>query len=229
MHNGRTSILIADDEVKMVKALSDFFRANSFEVLKAYDGQEALKVYYEHKDEIDIMLLDVMMPEYDGFEVLRRLREDAELVPVIMLTARSEEYDELRGFRCGADDYVPKPFSPSLLLARVESILKRTGQTIKQEIKCGDIVINSMKRSVYIGDNYINLTRREFDLLYFLIVNKGITLTRQQILTSVWGYDFDGDIRTVDTHIKQLRMKLGAEGDHIKTLHRVGYRLEDEI
>ncbi|MCC8073033.1 MAG: response regulator transcription factor [Clostridiales bacterium] len=224
MIDNKRCILIVDDEVKMVRALRDFFKANKFHVLEAYDGGEALDMYYEYNTKIDIMLLDVMMPVQDGFSVLKELRDQACLVPIIMLTAKGEEYDQLKGFHCGADDYISKPFSPSLLLARVEAVLRRFGKAATDEITAGALTINTGKRIVSVDGNDLDLTRREYELLLYLVVNESMTFSREQLLDNVWGYDFDGSIRTVDTHIKQLRVKLAPHSDYIKTIHCVGYQ-----
>ncbi len=226
MLDNKRCILIVDDEIKMVRALKDFFKANGFYVLEAYDGGEALDIYYEYNTKIDIMILDVMMPVQDGFSVLKELRDNVCLVPIVMLTARGEEYDQLKGFRCGADDYIQKPFSPSLLLARVNAVLRRFGKASSDEIIAGELTINTSKRTVCLSKKEIELTRREYELLLYLVVNKSITFSREQLLNNVWGYDFEGSIRTVDTHIKQLRIKLGTCADYIKTIHCVGYQFE---
>ena len=226
MFEDKRCILIADDEKKMVRALKDYFRANKFYVLEAYSGAEVLDKYYKYNRQIDIILLDVMMPDQDGFSVLRELRNNSSAVPVILLTARGEEYDQLMGFRCGADDYIAKPFSTSLLLARVEAVLRRFGKDSMNEITAGDLVVNTSKRIVFLRGEEMELTRREYDLLLFLIINRSMPFSREQLLDYVWGYGFDGNIRTVDTHIKQLRTKLGSCADYIKTIHCVGYQFE---
>lgn len=226
MVDNKRCILIVDDEVRMVRGLKDFLMANQFHILEAYDGEEALSVYYNYSSQIDLILLDVMMPKYDGFEVLADLRDNGSMVPVVMLTARGEEYDQLQGFRQGADDYMTKPFSPSLLLAHIESILRRMGKDEVTEIAEVGIKLNPVKRFCSADGKRLELTKREFDLLYFLILNKGLTFTREQILNSVWGYEFEGNIRTVDTHVKQLRVKLRGKAGYIQTVHKVGYRFE---
>jgi DNA-binding response OmpR family regulator len=217
-------ILIADDEVRIVKALKDFLEINNFDVLFAYNGQSAIDVYYKNNNKIDMILLDVMMPIKDGYQVLQEIRENS-TVPIIMLTAKSEEYNELLGFNCGADDYIAKPFLPSLLLARVQAVMKRTVKK-KDNIVLGNLNIDINKRQVSSNNNIIELTPREFDLLLYLVENREKPLTREQILNCVWGYDFMGDIRTVDTHIKQLRAKLGLCGKYIHTIHTIGYSFE---
>ena len=225
MWDGKPCILIVDDEARITKALRDFFKARGYRTLEAFDGGEALDVFYEHSTRIDLLLLDVMMPVADGFSVLKEIRRDSN-VPAIMLTARAEEYDQIAGFRCGADDYIPKPFSTSLLLARVEAVLKRAGKWQAGEIEAGPLRISPARRFVSIDDKRVELTPKEFDLLCCLAANRDRALTREQILNEVWGYDFEGDARTVDTHVKQLRSKLAACGEYIKTVHRIGYRFE---
>ena len=226
MIDNRRCILIADDEPKMVRALRDFFRANGFCVLEAKNGIEAFDVFCAHTNEIDIILLDVMMPEQDGLTTLKEIREASSLIPVILLTAKGEEYDQLSGFSSGADDYITKPFSPSLLMARVEAVLRRFGKDAQKDIVAGELTVNAMTRTVYLSGKELDLTRREYDLLYYLIVNRSLTFSREQLLNNVWGYDFEGGYRTVDTHIRQLRNKLGICADYIKTVHCVGYQFE---
>lgn len=228
MLNEKRCILIVDDEVKMVRVLKDLLKSKNFMVLEAFDGEQAIDVYYEHSSQIDLILLDVMMPKADGFEVLEYIRSNASLTPVIMLTAKGEEYDQLKGFNAGADDYIIKPFSPTLLLARVETLLKRLGKDSETELNKNGFNLNSSKRTVSLNGTELTLTKREFDLLYFFITNETIVFSREQILNSVWSYDFEGDIRTVDTHIKQLRNKLGEKGTFIKTVHGIGYRFEGD-
>lgn len=228
MYDDKRCVLVVDDEVKIVRALKDFFTINSFHVLTAYDGAEALEVFYEHNTDIDIILLDVMMPKIDGFAVLEEIRETS-LVPVIMLTAKGEEYDQIQGFKSGADDYIPKPFSPSLLMARVDAVLRRVGKDQSSEVVCGDLRLNRAMRTVKLHSEVLDLTPKEFDLLDYFMINRGLPLSRDQILNAVWGYDFDGDIRTVDTHIKQLRGKLGDYAAAIKTMYRVGYQFSPEV
>lgn len=224
--DNKRCILIADDEPKMVRALRDFFRANGFCVLEAKNGIEAFDVFCAHTNEIDIILLDVMMPEQDGLTTLREIREASSLIPAILLTAKGEEYDQLSGFSSGADDYITKPFSPSLLMARVEAVLRRFGKDGQKDIVAGEITVNSMTRTVCLSGKELDLTRREYDLLYYLIVNRSLSFSREQLLNNVWGYGFDGGYRTVDTHIRQLRNKLGVCADYIKTVHCVGYQFE---
>ena len=226
MLDHKRCILIADDEPKMVRALRDFFKANGFCVLEAKNGIEAFDVFCAHTNEIDIILLDVMMPEQDGLTTLKEIREASSLIPVILLTAKGEEYDQLSGFSSGADDYITKPFSPSLLMARVEAVLRRFGKDAQKDIVAGELTVNAMTRTVYLSGKELDLTRREYDLLYYLIVNRSLTFSREQLLNNVWGYDSEGGYRTVDTHIRQLRNKLGECADYINTVHCVGYQFE---
>lgn len=227
MFNDKRCVLIVDDDIKILRALKDFLNSDNFYVLEATDGRMALDVFYENNTKIDMILLDVMMPSIDGFEVLKEIRESSS-VPVIMLTAKGEEYDQLNGFNKGADDYIPKPFSPSLLLARMEAVFKRIGKSESNDLTAGGISINILKRNVTVDEIPITLTPKEFDLLYYFLSNQDLTVSREQILNSVWGYEFEGDLRTVDTHVKQLRTKLGDYARYIKTIHRVGYKFEVE-
>jgi len=226
MKNNKRCMLIADDEPKMVKALKDYFKANGFIVLEAYNGGEALDVYYDNAMDIDILLIDIMMPVKDGMAVLKEIRENSSFVPVILISAKGEVYDQLSGFSTGADDYVTKPFSPALLLARVEAVLKRYGKTSQPDIMLGDLAINTVNHTVILEGEILGLTRREYDLLYFFVTNRSMVFSREQLLYNVWGYDFDGGNRTVDTHIRQLRTKLGKYADCIRTIHCVGYQFE---
>ncbi len=227
MKDNKLCILIVDDEIRMAEGLADSFRAKGYIVYLAHDGEEGVETYYANNADIDIILMDVMMPVMNGFQAVKELRNSGEEVPVIMLTAKSADYDQLEGFGVGADDYVCKPFLPSLLEARIESILKRVNKNLDKDLLIGEVTISTSKGRVSVGDESIDLTRREYDLLHYLALNKGISLSREQILTGVWGYDFEGDIRTVDTHIKQLRIKLGERAHLIRTVHRVGYVMED--
>lgn len=226
MIENKRCILIADDESKMIRALRDFFNANGFCVLKAENGMDAFDLFLEHANEIDIILLDVMMPKQDGLATLKAIRDTSSLIPVILLTAKGEEYDQLAGFSVGADDYVTKPFSPSLLMARVEAVLRRFGKGSQNDIVAGQLFINATNRTAYLSGKELDLTRREYDLLYYLVINRSLTFSREQLLNNVWGYDFEGGYRTVDTHIRQLRSKLGRYADYIKTIHCVGYQFE---
>jgi len=225
MFNDKRCVLIVDDNIKILRSLKDFLKGNNFYVLEATDGRMALDVFYKNNTKVDLILLDVMMPDTDGFAALKVIRESS-LVPVIMLTARGEEYDQLIGFKQGADDYIPKPFSPSLLLVRMEAVLKRVGKSEANELTAGGICLNILRRNVTVDKLHIELTPKEFDLLYYFFLNQGLTLSREQILNAVWGYEFDGDIRTVDTHVKQLRVKIDGYAHYIRTIHRVGYQFE---
>lgn len=226
MIDNKRCILIADDEHRMMRAVKDFLVAQNFYIIEAFDGEEALNQYYKYNKNIDLILLDIMMPFYNGIEVLKKLRMEWCLTPVIMLTARGEEYDQVAGFEAGADDYITKPFSPTLLLLRIEAMLKRTGKGIHDELVGGEIMMNLALRTATCNKEKMELTKREFDLLSFFISNKNLIFTREQLLNSVWGFDFDGDCRTVDTHVKQLRIKLGTLSYYIKTVHRIGYKFE---
>lgn len=226
MINDKLCILLVDDEKRMTRVIKDFLVSKNYHVLLANDGQEALDVYYENNSKIDLILLDVLMPIMDGFEVLKEIRDNNDTVPVIMLTAKVQEYDQLQGFELGADDYICKPFSTSILLARIQSIFKRYNIGADKEFEVDNKKIYYNVRVLTIDAVEIDLTPREYELLDYLVLNKGLPLTREQLLTNVWGYNFEGDIRTVDTHIKQLRGKLGDYSSCIKTVHRVGYVLE---
>ena len=225
MKDDKRCLLIIDDEKKIRRAVKDFLVASGFYILEAADGEDGYEVYYQNIADIDLILLDVMMPKQDGFSLLKKIRETS-FVPVILLTAKGEAYDQIKGFKCGADDYIAKPFVPSLLLLRLEAILKRVGKDSSQELQIGNICINLQRRLVKICGETLDLTRREYDLLTYFIMNKGITLTREQLLNGAWGYDYEGDFRTVDTHVKQLRIKLGIYAEYIKTIFRIGYCFE---
>ena len=219
-------ILIVDDEPRILRALRDLLKAKGFYILTAENGREALERYSSCRDQIDLLLLDVMIPEIDGFAVLQGIRRlDADL-PVILLTARGEEYDQLQGFRSGADDYIPKPFSTNLLLARIEAVLRRSGRASRDIIQAGGIALIPEQRKVAVYELPVELTRREFDLLNCFLSNQKQIFSREQLLDTVWGYDYEGDVRTVDTHVKNLRNKLGDCGSYIQTVYRVGYRFE---
>ena len=218
-------ILIADDESRMRRLVGDFLKKAGYIVLEAKDGEEALDLFYDNK-ELDLIILDVMMPKYSGYEVLCEIRKVSD-IPIIMLTAKSAEEDELKGFNEGANDYVTKPFSPNILVARVNAILKAKnpdGENVK--ISAGDITIDGGAHMVYVKDESRKLSVKEFELLLYFINNKGLALSREQILKSVWGYDFFGEARTIDTHVKMLRSKLGDCGGYIKTIWGMGYKFE---
>ncbi|MDD3129387.1 MAG: response regulator transcription factor [Candidatus Izemoplasmatales bacterium] len=221
-----TYVLIVDDEFRIRKLLAEFITREGYRVLEAEDGEEALDILFESGKKVDLVILDVMMPKYDGWFVLERIREYT-TIPVVMLTARSDEYDQLKGFKLGADDYVTKPFSPSVLVARVNKLLNKANKDLS-EIVFGYIRIDLAARKVFINEEEAFLTPKEFELLRYFIDNKGIALSRDKILNAVWNYDYYGDLRTVDTHIKQLRAKLGKYAHYISTVRSVGYRLDIE-
>ena len=217
-------ILVVDDEARMRKLVKDFLSIKGFIVLEAEDGEEALKIFDSNKD-IKLILLDVMMPKLDGFETLEVIRQYSN-VPVMMLTARSEERDELKGYKLGVDEYITKPFSPKILVARVEAVLRRTMGESEEKLIAGAIEIDKVARSVYIDQKPVDLSLKEYELLTYFIENKGIALSREKILNSVWNYDYFGDARTIDTHVKKLRAKMGDRGDYIKTVWGMGYKFE---
>lgn len=217
-------ILVVDDEARMRKLVKDFLSIKGYIVLEAQDGEEALKVFDANKD-VKLILLDVMMPKMDGFEVLEAIRQYSK-VPVMMLTARSEERDELEGYKLGVDEYITKPFSPKILVARVEAVLRRTVGEAEDRLIAGAIEIDKVARSVYIDKKPVDLSFKEYELLTYFIENKGIALSREKILISVWNYDYFGDARTIDTHVKKLRAKMGERGDYIKTVWGMGYKFE---
>ncbi|WZL73449.1 response regulator transcription factor [Clostridiaceae bacterium 35-E11] len=220
----QTKILIAEDEERLRKLVTTYLKRENYKVLEAKDGKEALKIWEEEK--VDFVILDVMMPFVDGWSVCREIRRESD-IPIIMLTARGQESDKLFGFDLGVDDYVTKPFSVKELVARVKALLKRSGQqSIKEVIQIGSLSIDPAQHQVFINGQAIDLSPKEYDLLYFMMVNKNQALTRDAILNGVWGYDYYGDLRTVDTHIKRLRKKLEDFGDTIVTVRGIGYRLE---
>ena len=219
------SILIVDDEQRMRKLIKDFLKVKGYTILEAEDGERALEVYRENKSNIILILLDVMMPKLDGWSVLRQIRQESK-VPIIMLTARGEEQDELFGFELGVDEYISKPFSPKILVARVEAILKRTSKNINQVKEYAGIEIDKDGRTVKIDGRNVELSLREYELLIYLIENENIALSRDKILNNVWNYDYYGDSRTIDSHIKKIRHKLGKKGKYIKTIRGIGYKFE---
>ena len=221
----RAKILVVDDESRMRKLVRDFLVREGYNVLEAEDGVEAMDIFYEEKD-ISLLILDVMMPRMDGWQVCREIRESSK-VPIIMLTARSEERDELQGFDLGVDEYISKPFSPKILVARVEAILRRTGQTGAEDVlSAGGIVIDKAAHLATVDDKPMDLSFKEFELLTYFLENQGIALSREKILNNVWNYDYFGDARTIDTHVKKLRSKLGEKGEYIKTIWGMGYKFE---
>ena len=220
-------ILVVDDESRMRKLVKDFLTKKNFQVLEAGDGEEAMDIFYTEKD-IALIILDVMMPKMDGWEVCREVRKNSK-VPIIMLTARGDERDELLGFDLGVDEYISKPFSPKILVARVEAILRRTGQTGAEDVlSAGGIVIDKAAHLATVDDKPMDLSFKEFELLTYFLENQGIALSREKILNSVWNYDYFGDARTIDTHVKKLRSKMGDKGEYIKTVWGMGYKFEVE-
>ncbi|MCI8485132.1 MAG: response regulator transcription factor [Lachnospiraceae bacterium] len=219
-------ILVVDDESRMRKLVRDFLVKQDFEVIEAEDGEDALDKFYAQKD-IALIILDVMMPKINGWEVCKEIRENSK-VPIIMLTAKGEESDELLGFDIGADEYISKPFSPKILVARVEAILRRTGKAEEELLEVGGITIDRLGHQVMADGKELELSYKEFELLTYFMENKGIALSREKILNHVWNYDYFGDARTIDTHVKKLRSKLGSKGEHIKTIWGMGYKFEVE-
>ena len=217
-------ILVVDDEARMRKLVKDFLANKGFYVEEAGDGEEAVDKFFAQKD-IALVLLDVMMPKMDGWEVLKTIRKYSQ-VPVIMLTARSEEQDELQGFSLGVDEYISKPFSPKILVARVEAILRRSNASGGDALSVGGILIDKAAHQVTIDGKEVELSFKEFELLSYFVENQGIALSREKILNNVWNYDYFGDARTIDTHVKKLRSKMGEKGDYIKTIWGMGYKFE---
>lgn len=219
------SILIVDDESRMRKLIKDFLVVKGYHIIEAEDGEKALQIFEENSEKIKLILLDVMMPKLDGWSVLRQIRQVSK-VPIIMLTARGEEQDELFGFELGVDEYISKPFSPKILVARVEAILKRTQSDTKQIKDCAGIKIDKSGRTITVDGKAIELSLREYELLVYLVENENIALSRDKILNNVWNYDYYGDSRTIDSHIKKIRHKLGKKGKYIKTMRGIGYKFE---
>lgn len=224
MQDDKKKILIADDEERITDLIADFLIASGFEVITAHDGAEALKLFGENPDAA-VVILDIMMPEVDGWKACKEIRKTSD-VPVIMLTARSEEFDQLMGFECGADEYVTKPFSPAVLVKRIETLIKRSeGKAFVTDKK--GLIVDKDAYVAYLDGEVLNLTLKEFEILLYLTGNKSRVLTRDQILDAVWNYDFDGDNRTVDSHVARLRTKLGEFGNkHLKTVYGIGYKFE---
>ena len=221
----KIKILVVDDEARMRKLVKDFLSIKGYQVLEAGDGEEAVDLFFQQKD-IALILLDVMMPKMDGWEVVKTIRKYSQ-VPIIMLTARGEESDELQGFNLGVDEYISKPFSPKILVARIEAILRRGSSTSTGEILEADgIRVDKDAHEVTVDGKPVDLSNKEFELLTYFMENKGIALSREKILNNVWNYDYFGDARTIDTHVKKLRSKLGPKGDNIKTVWGMGYKLE---
>lgn len=220
----KLKILVVDDESRMRKLVKDFLIKKDFHVIEAENGEQAVDIFYDNKD-IALIILDVMMPKMDGWEVCREIRKYSQ-VPIIMLTAKGDEKDELLGFNLGVDEYISKPFSPKILVARVEAILRRTNALEEDILEAGGIVVNQSAHEVKIDGKVIELSYKEFELLTYFITNQGVALSRERILNNVWNYDYFGDARTIDTHVKKLRSKLGDKGKYIKTIWGMGYKLE---
>ncbi len=221
------TILVVDDEARMRKLIKDFLVKKDFNILEAEDGEKALDIYSKNKNKINLILLDVMMPKVDGWTVLKRIREENKDIPIVMLTAKAEEQDELLGFELGVDEYISKPFSPKILVARVSAILKRTEKKEQDIISCDGIVIDNIARVVTVDKKNVELSLREYELLKYLMENKNIALSRDKILNTVWKFDFYGDSRTIDSHIKKVRHKLGKKGKHIETIRGIGYKFNE--
>ncbi len=217
-------ILVVDDEARMRKLVKDFLSVKGFTVVEAANGEEAVDIFFEQKD-IALIILDVMMPKMDGWETCKTIRKYSQ-VPIIMLTARSEERDELQGFDLGVDEYISKPFSPKILVARVEAILRRSGGGSTDVVEIGGIRMDKSAHQVTIDGQAIDLSYKEFELLAYFMENQGIALSREKILNNVWNYDYFGDARTIDTHVKKLRSKMGDKGEYIKTIWGMGYKFE---
>ena len=222
----KLKILVVDDESRMRKLVRDFLEREGYAVLEAGDGMEAMDIFYEEKD-IALIILDVMMPHMDGWQTCREIRKESK-VPIIMLTARSEERDELQGFELGVDEYISKPFSPKILVARIEAILRRKNAATGEVLEADGIRVDKDAHVVTVDGKPVELSNKEFELLTYFMENQGIALSREKILNNVWNYDYFGDARTIDTHVKKLRSKLGPKGDDIKTIWGMGYKLEVE-
>lgn len=222
----RLKILVVDDESRMRKLVKDFLTRQNYMVIEAENGEQAIDIFFEEK-EIELIILDVMMPKMDGWQVCREIRQYSK-VPIIMLTARGDEKDELLGFELGVDEYISKPFSPKILVARVEAILRRVNVLEEEAIEVGGIVLDKAAHQVKIDGKTIDLSFKEFELLSYFVTNQGVALSRERILNNVWNYDYFGDARTIDTHVKKLRSKMGEKGEYIKTIWGMGYKFEIE-
>jgi DNA-binding response OmpR family regulator len=222
----KLKVLVVDDESRMRKLVKDFLTKKNYDVLEAENGEKAVDLFFESKD-ISLIILDVMMPKMDGWQVCREIRQYSK-VPIIMLTAKSDEKDELLGFELGVDEYISKPFSPKILVARVEAILRRTNVLEDEVIEVGGILLDKAAHQVKIDGENIELSFKEFELLTYFVSNQGVALSRERILNNVWNYDYFGDARTIDTHVKKLRSKMGSKGDFIKTIWGMGYKFEVE-
>ncbi len=220
-------VLVVDDEARMRKLVKDFLVKKDYKVIEAGDGEEAVELFFKNKD-IALVILDVMMPKMNGWEVCREIRKYSK-VPIIMLTAKTSEDDELTGFECGADEYISKPFSPKILVARADAILRRTAKSDENGImRAGSIELNKVAHIIKVNDREVELSFKEFELLVYFMENESIALSREQILNNVWNYDYFGDARTIDTHVKKLRSKMGEKGELIKTIWGMGYKFEIE-
>ena len=221
------TIMVVDDEARMRKLVKDFLVQKDFKVIEAENGEIAIKLFEENKEKLDLILLDVMMPKLDGWSVLRQIRQESNM-PVIMLTARGEEQDELFGFELGVDEYISKPFSPKILVARVQALLNRTKTKKENKTDYSGIIVNYDGRTVEVDGKDVEMSLREYELLIYLLENESIALSREKILNNVWNYDYYGDSRTIDSHIKKIRHKLGKKGKYIKTIRGIGYKFEPE-
>ena len=217
-------VLVVDDEARMRKLVKDFLSIKGYKVLEAEDGEQAVDMFFKEKD-IELIILDVMMPKMDGWDVCRTIRQYSQ-VPIVMLTARSEERDELMGFELGVDEYIAKPFSPKILVARIEAILRRKSTVTGEVLDVAGIRMDKDAHEVFVDGAPIDLSNKEFELLTYFMENQGMALSREKILNNVWNYDYFGDARTIDTHVKKLRSKLGSKGDLIKTVWGMGYKFE---
>lgn len=220
----KLKILVVDDESRMRKLVKDFLTRKNFEVIEAENGEQAVDIFFTKKD-IALIILDIMMPKMDGWQVCREIRQYSD-VPIIMLTAKGDERDELMGFELGVDEYISKPFSPKILVARVEAVLRRTISSEEEVISVGGIELNKTAHQVKIDGNIVDLSFKEFELLSYFVTNQGVALSREKILNNVWNYDYFGDARTIDTHVKKLRSKMGQKGNYIKTIWGLGYKFE---
>jgi two-component system response regulator ResD len=220
----KLKILVVDDESRMRKLVRDFLVRNNYDVIEAENGEQALDIFFQTKG-IALIILDIMMPKIDGWQVCKEIREYSD-VPIIMLTAKGEEKDELLGFELGVDEYISKPFSPKILVARVEAVLRRTAGIDDEVIEIGGITLDKKAHQVKIDNVPIDLSYKEFELLTYFVMNKGVALSRERILNNVWNYDYFGDARTIDTHVKKLRSKMGDKGNYIKTIWGLGYKFE---
>jgi len=220
----KLKILVVDDESRMRKLVKDFLVRKSYDVIEAENGEQAIDIFFTKK-EIALVILDIMMPKMDGWQVCKEIRQYSQ-IPIIMLTAKSDEKDELLGFELGVDEYISKPFSPKILVARVEAVLRRTTMTDEELIDVGGIVLDKSAHQVKIDGVEIELSFKEFELLTYFVTNQGVALSREKILNNVWNYDYFGDARTIDTHVKKLRSKMGPKGDFIKTIWGLGYKFE---